>query len=113
MVKNANQEKNWTTPSLHMMEGIEVIVKKISLIALSLFSSFVMSSSGGYSEVVKIVYNILVKKTKAPTPNATLTDIGTTPGAATELTPISLTNQGKLLANHVPIPMIKVCTTKP
>ena len=57
---------------------------------------------------MKIVYKILIKNTKAPTENATTTDGGITPAAASFVTPNLVTNQGKLLAIHVPIPIIKV-----
>ena len=65
-------------------------------------------SSGGYSDVVIIVYNTLAKNTNAPIANATLTDIGTTPEGAELLTPSCETIQGRLLAIHVPIPIISV-----
>ena len=58
--------------------------------------------------MVKIVNRILPKKTIAPMANASLTDEGIIPGAAASLTPIEEINQGKLLATHVPIPIISV-----
>ena len=70
-------------------------------------------SSGGYSDVVIIVYNTLTKNTKAPMAKATLTDGGTTPDGAELLKPNCETIQGRLLAIHVPIPIISVCTTNP
>src|SRR5690606_9209596 len=56
---------------------------------------------------------MLAKNTNAPIAKATLTDIGTTPAGASLLTPSWFTIQGKLLATQVPIPIIKVCITKP
>ncbi len=44
-------------------------------------------SSGGYSVVVKTVYNILMRKTAAPIAKAIFTDMGTTPCGAASLTP--------------------------
>ena len=44
---------------------------------------------------------------------ATLTDGVTTPDGAELLKPNCETIQGRLLAIHVPIPIISVCTTNP
>ena len=72
-----------------------------------------LESSGGYSDVVKIVYSILAINTNAPMAKAILTDGGTIPGHASLDTPNLVTTHGRLLAIHVPIPMISVCTTNP
>ena len=65
-------------------------------------------SLGGYSDVVRIVYKILKKKTNPPTAKATLTDIGTIPDSAELLKPSQVTIVGRLLAIQVPIPIISV-----
>ena len=90
MVKKANHEKNCTTPSFFIVAGICPIFSRISVMNLFFFAfSFLKASifSGGYSEVVKIVYNTLAKNTNPPMAKATLTDIGTTPEIAELLTP--------------------------
>src|SRR6056300_1966655 len=119
MQKNANQEKNWTTPNFFMVKGMfpiffptsrRVLIKPDFSFCSALNASI---SSGGYSSVVKTVYRMANKNIAAPIPKATFTDIGTTPGAASLLTPKELINKGRLDATHVLTPMIKVCTTKP
>ena len=63
--------------------------------------------------VVNTVTKMLVMKTAAPMANDTNTLWGNSPAAASFDTPNWVTNQGKLEAIHVPMPMINVCNTKP
>ena len=119
MVKNANQEKNWTRPNCFITVGMLIIRRKTSFIPLkkpfllSFSRSKASKSSGGYSSVLRIVKRMEVNKTKAPIPNAYLTESGTTPGAAVFEAPSSVISQGRLEATQVPMPMIRVWTTKP
>src|SRR5690554_7160368 len=116
MVKKANQLKNWIRPNFFMVDGIFPILFRISLKNLFFLArsfSKASISSGGYSVVLNTVYRILNKKTNAPMAKAILTDMGTTPEGAASLTPNLEIIQGRLLATHVPMPMINVCTTKP
>ena len=97
---------------------VDVIVFKETNKSLKNEFSFFMAlkasmSFGGISLVVRTVYKILIKKTKAPIPNAIFTESGNTPASASSEKPSFETNQGKLEATQVPIPIIKVCNTKP
>src|SRR5210317_2283855 len=119
MVKKANQEKNWTTPNLRMVSGISemFLTTSLSVFASPAFYSRsarnASRSSGGYSSVVKTVYKMDKMKTMAPTANAICTDMGTTPGSASLLTPSLEMKSGRFEATQVLIPMMSVCTTNP
>ena len=52
-------------------------------------------------------------KTAAPIAKAQRTESGKTPSGASLETPINVSSHGKLEATQVPIPIIKVWTTKP
>ena len=65
-------------------------------------------SSGGSSVVVKTVQRIDAIKTMAPMAKAQCTEGGISPSGAVVDTPKVLISQGKLLAIHVPIPIISV-----
>ena len=64
-------------------------------------------------EIGRMVKRMEVNKTKAPIPNAYLTESGTTPGAAVLVAPSSVINQGRFEATQVPMPMIRVWITNP
>ena len=116
MLKNDSQLKNCTMPMLNICRGIVAMSRAISAMKLrdDCFSRAKASgSSGGSSRVVSTVTRMLARKTKAPIENATFTDGGTTPGPASLATPSWVTIHGRLLATQVPMPMIRVCSTKP
>ena len=115
MVKNASQLKNCTMPMRSICGGIASTSRTMSRTRLPWRRSSRKRcmSSGGSSRVVATDTMTLARKTNAPTANATCTDGGTTPGPASLLTPSQATNHGRLLATQVPMPMIRVCTTKP
>ena len=98
------------TPNFFIVDVI--VFKEVPKSLKKEFSFFIALkasiSFGGFSFVVKTVYKILIKKTKAPIPNAIFTDSGNIPGAASSENPRLETNQGKLEATQVPIPIIKV-----
>ena len=112
IVKKANQLKNCIAANFFIVSGISLMLLIISDNIFPKLQSIVFSNffvfSGGYSSVLKTVYNIDDKKTKLPIEKATFTDIGTIPASDSLLTPSSETNHGKLLAIQVPIPIINV-----
>ena len=116
MAKKASQLKNCTSPKRRICAGMWTTWWTISPAKLP--RRFCSSrnrrrSSGGYSGVVKMVTRMLAMNTNAPMANATFTEGGTTPGPASFGIPIWVMNHGRLLATHVPTPMISVCSTKP
>ena len=115
MLKNDSQLKNWTMPMLNICRGMCSTLCRISPNMLPrIFSALKRArSSGGYSRVVRTVSRMLARNTNAPMAKAILTEGGTTPGPASLETPSQFTNRGRLLATQVPMPMMKVCSTKP